>query len=129
MDSSVQNRRTDDVQLRVLRRAYRGGLAGQCRLSRRQKDRLGLKNSASKELPGSRAICAAPLPSGLEALMQGRFQEKRRKGRGRLVPAPDCPTIQTCGDEPAPPLSWIGPALCGVLAFVFPECPFIWVET
>src|SRR5207245_9980699 len=68
IDASLQNRRPDHLQLRLLRRADRSRAARQRSLSRRQKTRVGLQKSPRKKLSRSRPIHPAPLPRRLEDL-------------------------------------------------------------
>src|SRR5438046_6644900 len=75
MDRSVQDRRADDMQLRLLRPVDRSGAAGQRGISRRQKIGMGLQAPEGEELSRSRAIHPAPLSRRLEDIGREHGQD------------------------------------------------------
>src|SRR5437773_3365235 len=91
MDRSVQDRRADDMQLRLFRPVDRSGAAGQRGISRRQKIGMGLQAPEGEELSRSRAIHPAPLSRRLEDIGREHGQDALTRNdvvedgeRGRL---------------------------------------------
>ena len=65
MGRGLQDPRADDLQLRLLGRAGRGGAAGQRLVSRgRPKARVGRRAAEGHELPGGRPVHQARIPRG-----------------------------------------------------------------
>src|SRR5688572_7829822 len=81
MDSGLQDRGADDLSIRLLRSAHRGGFTRERRLSRWRKDRLGFQEVEGQELPRRRGVHPAPLPQGLEDLNSVRPEIPYSTGR------------------------------------------------
>ena len=85
VDPRLQDRRADDLQLRVRRLADRGEPPGQRRLPRRQEARVGRRQARRRERPRGRAVHPPRVPQGLDAGLIQPGRASARKSVIRLV--------------------------------------------
>ena len=73
----------DDLQLRLLRRADRGGAPGQRRLSPGQGARLGREEPAGNQRTGSRTVSTAGVPEAVEVVIRRSTGMKHTESVGK----------------------------------------------